>query len=130
MIDVDFFKLYNDHYGHVQGDIALQTVARILASAIQRPYDLAARYGGEEFVLLLPGADGPEAVLERIAAELAEARLPHIASPVCPCLTISCGCVVASDLTDLSTGELLVEGDKALYRAKEGGRNRIVVERL
>jgi len=130
MIDVDFFKLYNDRYGHVQGDAALQTIARILASAARRPYDLAVRYGGDEFVLLLPESDQPEKVLEEVKAQLAQAALPHVASPVCSHVTISCGCVVASDPSVLASADLLAEVDKALYCAKERGRNRIVVVRL
>lgn len=129
MIDVDFFKFYNDFYGHVQGDAALIRVADILARSARRPYDLAARYGGEEFVLLLPGTDQPQRVLEDISSELARARLPHAASPISPFVTISCGCVVVTDPTRITPAEILGESDRALYRAKEQGRDRIVVVR-
>jgi diguanylate cyclase (GGDEF)-like protein/PAS domain S-box-containing protein len=130
MIDVDFFKLYNDCYGHVQGDAALKRVADILAGAARRPYDLAARYGGEEFVLLLPGTERPERVLEDIATELARARLTHVASPISPFVTMSCGCVVLNDPGAVTPADILRESDKALYRAKQEGRDRIVVTRL
>ncbi|MBB4099294.1 GGDEF domain-containing protein [Sphingomonas kyeonggiensis] len=130
MIDVDFFKLYNDRYGHVQGDATLKRVADILAGAVRRPYDLAARYGGEEFVLLLPGSDQPRRVLEDIATELARARLPHAASPVSPFVTMSCGCVVVADPAAVAPADIIGESDKALYRAKQEGRDRIVVTRF
>lgn len=130
MLDVDFFKLYNDRYGHVQGDAALRRVADILAGAVRRPYDLAARYGGEEFVLLLPGTDQPRRVLEDIATELARARLPHAASPVSPFVTMSCGCVVVADPAAVASADIIGESDKALYRAKQEGRDRIVVTRF
>ena len=130
MIDVDFFKLYNDRYGHVQGDAALKRVADILAGAARRPYDLVARYGGEEFVLLLPGTDQPERVLEDIATELARARLPHETSPISPFVTVSCGCVVVRDPTAFTPADILRESDRALYRAKQEGRDRIVVARF
>jgi len=130
MIDIDFFKLYNDRYGHVQGDAALKTIARILATAARRPYDLAVRYGGDEFVLLLPESDRPDKVLEEVMARLAQAALPHVASPVCSHVTVSCGCAIVSDPSALAPADLLAEVDKALYCAKEHGRNRIVVVRL
>lgn len=130
LIDVDFFKLYNDHHGHLQGDAALKAVAAILTSCLRRPYDLAARYGGEEFVVLLPGNDRPEAILQKIASDLAALQLAHEASPIGPHLTISCGCVVASQLERFSAAELLSHSDLALYRAKEAGRNRVEVVRL
>ena len=130
MVDVDHFKLYNDEQGHVRGDAALKAVAEILQSAARRPYDLAARYGGEEFLLLLPGVEGPEALLERIVQSVAALEIPHPGSPVVPRLTVSCGCVIASELADVGPLDLLAECDRALYRAKETGRNRVHVSRL
>ena len=114
----------------MRGDAVLMAVADILRGAARRPYDLAARYGGEEFVLLLPGVDEPGPILQRVADELAVRAIPHVASPVAPHLTISCGCVVAVELADLRPIDLLGESDRALYRAKEAGRNRIIVSRL
>lgn len=130
MIDIDHFKLYNDGEGHVRGDAALKAVAGILQSVARRPYDLAARYGGEEFLLLLPGVDEPEPVLQRIAEELSALRIPHPLSPIAPHLTVSCGCVVASELADVAALELLAESDRALQLAKKGGRNRVEITRL
>ncbi len=130
MIDIDFFKLYNDCYGHPQGDMALKSVAQILVSAVHRPYDLVARYGGEEFVVLLPGTSQPEIVLEKITSELARLKLPHAGSPIAEHLTISCGCVVVSRIEDIDPTDLLAEGDKTLYHAKKSGRNRVIISRL
>lgn len=130
MFDVDHFKLYNDVQGHVSGDSALQTVAGLLKAAARRPYDLAARYGGEEFLLLLPGAEEPEALVGRIVEGLSALRIPHPASPVAPHLTVSCGCVVASELADFGPLDLLAACDRALYRAKAEGRDRIHFSRI
>ncbi len=131
MIDVDYFKLYNDFYGHGLGDEALRVVADILKSAARRPYDLAARYGGEEFVLLLPGVTRPEAILAGIIEALAERAIPHLGSSAAPHLTVSCGCVVAGDdPAALAPGRLLAECDQALYRAKSLGRKRAHIVRI
>lgn len=129
MVDVDFFKSYNDRYGHAQGDEALRTVAGLIADAARAPGDLAARYGGEEFVLLLAGTDHPAAVCEQIMARLAALRLPHSGSAIGPHLTVSCGCVVTTDQTRHEPASLLKLVDEALYLAKEG-RNRLVVKRV
>lgn len=130
MIDVDHFKLYNDEQGHVRGDEALKAVANILKEAARRPYDLAARYGGEEFLLLLPGAEGADAVVEGVVEAVKALRIPHPGSPVAPWLTVSCGCVIASEMADVGPLDLLAECDRALYRAKEAGRDRTHLLRL
>ena len=130
MIDVDHFKLYNDEQGHVRGDEALVAVANILKGAARRPYDLAARYGGEEFLLLLPGAEGADAVVEGVVEAVKALRIPHPGSPVAPWLTVSCGCVIASEMADVGPLDLLAECDRALYRAKEVGRDRTHLLRL
>ncbi len=127
MFDVDYFKVYNDRLGHAQGDLALKAVAEVIASAAWRPYDLAARYGGEEFVLLLPGVADPRAALDRVVGNLAAMALPHPASPIDAFVTVSCGCVTIADPAELSPENLLLRADAALYRAKEAGRNRIVM---
>ena len=130
MIDVDHFKLCNDEQGHVRGDEALKAVANILKEAARRPYDLAARYGGEEFLLLLPGAEGADAVVEGVVEAVKALRIPHPGSPVAPWLTVSCGCVIASEMADVGPLDLLAECDRALYRAKEAGRDRTHLLRL
>ncbi len=132
MIDVDYFKAYNDHYGHLQGDNCLRKVAQVLKSVARRPADLVARYGGEEFVLLLPQVAEQDAV--RIAETARQAvmneNIEHIKSKVDDSVTISCG-VATMDvdaLHALGHSELVRLGDQALYEAKASGRNRVVVE--
>ncbi|MBH9577935.1 diguanylate cyclase [Inhella proteolytica] len=130
MIDVDFFKAYNDHYGHQAGDDALRAVAQALQRGMLRPVDLAARYGGEEFVCLLPETEAPGAlaVAERLRAAVQALALPHARSSVAEVLTVSIG--VAAWLASagrpmLTPDTLLQAADAALYDAKHGGRNRV-----
>lgn len=131
MIDIDHFKRFNDRYGHVQGDECLKQVASAMSSCAVRSTDLAARYGGEEFALLLPHADLGEASLiaERCIAALASKALPHEDSPTAPVVTVSIG--VAAFKPQQSTEEpsrtLVEAADEALYRAKQSGRNRLVL---
>ena len=127
MIDIDYFKGYNDHYGHGAGDVCLQSVAAALQSGVSRPGDLVARYGGEEFAVILPETDKEAAA--HIAARLCECvrgmRLPHAHSSVQPFVTVSAGCatMTPSEKTG-SPSVLLDEADKMLYKAKRAGRNR------
>ncbi len=127
--DVDHFKLYNDHYGHAQGDACLREVARHFAGAMMRTGDLAARYGGEEFVALLPGTDlaGAEVVAERILDRVTAAAMPHARSSVRDSVSVSLGlaCIVPEGA--LESAFLVEQADRALYRAKAEGRNRAVV---
>jgi len=130
LIDVDFFKPYNDHYGHQAGDDALRAVAQALAQAMLRPVDLAARYGGEEFVCLLPetGAPGALAVAERLRAAVQALALPHAHSGAAAVLTVSIGLAVwpAQLGRPVPAAEALIQAaDAALYEAKHGGRNRV-----
>jgi diguanylate cyclase (GGDEF)-like protein len=127
LIDVDFFKRYNDSYGHPAGDLALQMVARCLQAVARRPGDLAARLGGEEFALLLEETE-PAGALARASAACAAVQaqaLPHQASAAATVLTISCG--LASMRSGESAELLYSRADQALYRAKEAGRNRVAV---
>lgn len=125
MIDIDHFKKYNDHYGHVAGDKRLRDVADILARCSRRSGDLLARYGGEEFVLFLPSSD-LECATE-IAQEclhlLEVAAIPHDASPSGPYLSMSIGVATLMPETTLSASYLLIAADRAMYRAKKNGRN-------
>jgi diguanylate cyclase (GGDEF)-like protein/PAS domain S-box-containing protein len=130
LIDIDFFKRYNDRYGHPQGDATLKAVANLLATLARRPHDLVARYGGEEFVMLLPGDAQPELVLQTMTERLAQLGIVHDDSPIGPHLTVSCGCVIASRLDGLDARTLLQHSDQALYRAKARGRNRVEFTRL
>ena len=127
MVDIDHFKRYNDHYGHLAGDNCLRRVARILESCVMRSGELVARYGGEEFALLLPGTDADEAngVARRCNDELQKARISHADSPDSSWLGISIG-VASATATQGSLPETLVErADVALYRAKDNGRGGI-----
>lgn len=128
MFDVDFFKRYNDHYGHVEGDACLKRVAHALASSANRPRDFLARYGGEEFVLLLPASDenAARAVAERCRQAIFKAQIAHAASPVSQLLTVSMGVgtIIPSGIDD-PVG-FIDTVDRRLYRAKQGGRDRIV----
>lgn len=129
MIDIDFFKQYNDHYGHLQGDQCLIEVAAALARATQRPFDLVARYGGEEFVAVLPDTplDGAMKVAEKMRASIEQLGIEHAKSTVCARATISLG--VATHYPTRDSGnltELISLADSALYQAKRSGRNRFV----
>lgn len=129
MIDVDFFKPYNDRLGHPAGDACLARIATGLASGVKRPDDFVARYGGEEFAVILPRTDlaGASAVAERLRREIQNLGIPHPASLVGGCVTISQG--VASQMPErsLTPSSLIAAADQALYEAKRLGRNRLHV---
>lgn len=128
MIDVDYFKLFNDSYGHVSGDDCLRQIATVIASLVQRAPDLAARYGGEEFAIILPEAEthGATALAERIRAGIAQQAIPHKSSSVLDCVTVSLG-VITVLATDLPVASEAVKlADAQLYQAKASGRNRVV----
>jgi diguanylate cyclase (GGDEF)-like protein len=129
MIDVDQFKAYNDHYGHLAGDECLRQLAAVLQRKVRRAGELAARYGGEEFVVLLPGHDVDSALAEaqRIRTAVEALSLPHKASDTAEVLTLSLG--VASRVPQRAEDPygLVQQADEALYLAKHQGRNRVVV---
>ena len=127
MIDVDKFKEYNDHHGHLRGDDCLVTVAQILENCMQRPGDLIARYGGEEFVALLPEAelDGALTVAQDCLDKVLAAKIPHVTSSVAPYVTVSIGVAAMLPIYEKSCTLLIEQADIALYQAKQGGRNRI-----
>ncbi len=123
IIDVDHFKEYNDFYGHPMGDVALKKIAEVLQQSIRHAPDMAARIGGEEFALLLPETEleGAKQTAQRIHDNLQASGIPHMASSVGPCVTLSIGLAVVRD----ETTEMFVKrADLALYQAKESGRNR------
>jgi diguanylate cyclase (GGDEF)-like protein len=128
MIDVDHFKAYNDHCGHLEGDDCLRRVARLLVDSVGRPGDLVARYGGEEFVCLLPeiGEAGARAVAAKISAVFAEAAIPHPAFAVDGRLTVSIGVATATDVATQRLPEMIALADKLLYAAKRGGRDQVM----
>jgi diguanylate cyclase (GGDEF)-like protein len=128
MIDVDWFKAFNDRYGHLAGDDCLRKVGRVLSNTLQRPADLAARYGGEEFVALLPNTDeiGAATVAERIRQAVLELAIKHDAS-ACGVATISAGVAGLNVVgRDGEAEALLQAADQALYCAKRTGRNTVV----
>jgi diguanylate cyclase (GGDEF)-like protein/PAS domain S-box-containing protein len=128
MIDIDFFKQYNDRSCHIQGDECLKRVAKALSAGASRPRDFLARYGGEEFALVLPETDerGAEHVAARCRDELAAARIPHEASPVAPVVTVSVGVGTVVPASGAEPLRFVEEVDRRLYRAKQGGRNAVV----
>jgi diguanylate cyclase (GGDEF)-like protein len=127
LCDVDYFKRYNDAYGHAQGDACLQLVAEVLTQTFARAGELIARIGGEEFAVLLPGSDAAQAheAAERLRAALALQGIPHIDSEVAPHVTLSVG-LAQFDASTMDCFEtLLNQADKALYRAKHLGRDQV-----
>ncbi len=128
MIDVDHFKLFNDHYGHQAGDECLKEVAAALKDFARRPGDLAARYGGEEFVIVLTGANARQANLvgEKVRDKILQLAIPHQHSSHG---TVTASIGVASTIPDGKSGPeaLVLEADRALYRAKKTGRNRVTL---
>ncbi|WP_461209451.1 GGDEF domain-containing protein [Desulfocurvus sp. DL9XJH121] len=130
MCDVDYFKNYNDTYGHIAGDDCLRRVARAVASTARRPADLAARYGGEEFVVLLPGTnlDGAAILANDIQAAVAALDIPHSASMAGARVTLSIGVSSTVPVNFGNPEQLVSDADKALYEAKNEGRNRVVLQ--
>lgn len=129
MIDIDYFKPYNDNYGHGKGDECLQQVAKALSDEIIRPSDLLARYGGEEFVVILPDTDeiGVSAVAEKLRDTINDLQLPHEHSNIANHITISLGCLAQKVTRTTRANILLKQVDDALYEAKNRGRNQVVL---
>ena len=127
-IDIDFFKVYNDLYGHQAGDDCLKRVAKCIARGAKRPFDFAARYGGEEFVLVLygPPNDYAQSVPEQIRRDVLDLAIPHAGSQAAKHVTVSVGLSLASPETSRSLAGAIQTADEALYQAKREGRNRVV----
>jgi len=127
MIDVDFFKAFNDFYGHQAGDACLRSVAQAMNNAVKRAGDLVARYGGEEFAVILQGsaAEGAIKVGENLRERIEALQIPHVKSNVSNVVTVSLGAATIVPAPYSSPPTLIEEADKALYRAKEKGRNRV-----
>lgn len=132
MVDVDFFKAYNDLYGHLAGDTCLAAVARVISAGLLRPRDFVARYGGEEFVILLPQTDLANAtsLMESIRDQIERRAIIHEGTSY-KIVTASVGvaCVVpkSSEIDTMAIRQLLIgEADRALYHAKDAGRNRVI----
>lgn len=126
MIDVDYFKLYNDHYGHGLGDECLIKIAGALKNSLKRPSDMIARYGGEEFVVVLKDIDheGAQKVADSLVEAVESLKITHKYSLITNHVTISLGIALKEKESTLSQESLLKNADNALYRAKESGRNR------
>lgn len=127
MVDIDHFKLYNDHYGHGAGDICLRQVAQTFLKIGERALDVVARYGGEEFVIILPNTDSYSAqtLAETIRDLVFNLHIPHAQSQTSPYITVSLGVATSMPTPSSSALELAKKADKALYKAKQGGRNRV-----
>ncbi|MFB2935214.1 diguanylate cyclase domain-containing protein [Aerosakkonemataceae cyanobacterium BLCC-F154] len=128
LCDIDFFKLYNDNYGHVVGDSCLQQIASTIGKAVNRPADLVARYGGEEFAIILPNTEitGAMNVAEKIHRAVTNLKIPHERSPVSKYVTLSLGIASTIPIHARSCTYLIKLADRALYQAKSQGRNRII----
>jgi len=129
LIDVDHFKNYNDHYGHLAGDDCLRQIARTLKAVVERGTDIVARYGGEEFVVILPGTNrqGAATLAGRIAESVRALALPHATSDTSGYVTISLGVASTADHVLADSSQLVALADQAMYQAKHNGRNRYVV---
>jgi diguanylate cyclase (GGDEF)-like protein len=130
LLDVDYFKAYNDSYGHQKGDVCLQEIAKTLDAMVGRVGDFVARYGGEEFVMILPNAKMPQAkeFADKVRASIESLKIPHEKSSVSEFVTISIGVAsVIPGKDEFSNSEILLrEADRALYQAKYDGRNCVV----
>lgn len=129
MIDIDHFKLYNDGYGHQQGDDCLKQVSFELSKCIKRDCDLLARYGGEEFVAILSDTniEGAEKIADSMRKAVLKLAIPHEHSPTSGSVTLSLGVAKLTPSADNTPEQLIEAADKALYNAKESGRNKVVV---
>ncbi len=129
--DIDFFKPYNDHYGHLEGDDCLKKVARAMAKTCKRSSDLVARYGGEEFAIVLPDtpADEAEKIAEKIRTAVEALAIQHQTSAVSEVCTLSLGVVTYQPKQGDKVDAMIEQADEALYQAKASGRNRVVMSR-
>lgn len=127
MCDVDFFKLYNDHYGHQAGDDCLKQIAATMLQTASDPGSLVARYGGEEFAIILPQMNYRQAVAiaQTLRSAIRALEIPHAASPISPYVTLSLGIASIIPIGESSFNELVAEADTALYQAKNEGRDRV-----
>jgi diguanylate cyclase (GGDEF)-like protein len=130
LIDIDYFKPYNDLYGHQAGDEALRRVAEVIEHGAQRPLDFAARYGGEEFALVLYGAshDVASELAEQLRQKVLALAIPHARSAIADRLTVSVGVAIITPGAARSLAGAIQMADEALYQAKEEGRNRILIK--
>ena len=128
MTDIDFFKKYNDTYGHIEGDTCLKKFSAILTDAVSRKTDTVFRYGGEEFIIVLIDTDlaGASVVADKIMKNLAAAEIRHSGSSVSEYLTASIGIVSTENVDYESADQMVFDADRKLYLAKEHGRNTVI----
>ncbi len=129
MLDIDYFKKYNDTYGHGMGDKCLVKVANAIKSSIERPGDFVARYGGEEFTIVLPNTNlrGGVTIAKKIMQNLANLHITHEASEICQYVTASIGITSSAIDEETTSKDIFLLADKALYKAKADGRNRFAI---
>jgi len=129
MIDIDFFKKYNDTYGHGKGDEALRLIAKSIENTLNRAGDFVARYGGEEFFVVLPYTNSNDSknIAENIRKNVEELGIEHSASPISQKITVSIGAFTFIPEKNMTVNDILIKTDSALYKAKENGRNRVEV---
>ena len=127
LADIDFFKGYNDNYGHLLGDDCLCSVARALSSSLKRPADLMARYGGEEFACIMPDTDasGAVGIANEMRIQVAVLGIPHEHSDVASHVTVSAGVATLTPERDSRASDLINLADECLYKAKKNGRNQV-----
>jgi diguanylate cyclase (GGDEF)-like protein len=132
MLDIDFFKQFNDTYGHPAGDRCITMVAAALTRAVKRAGDLPARYGGEEFACVLPGTDphSAELVAQEILLQVQSLNIPHELSQISPFITVSIGVASARCTPGMGVERWIAEADQQLYSAKREGRNRIALKQF
>ena len=132
MIDIDFFKRYNDTYGHVEGDKCLKIVAQTLFKSIPRSDDFVVRYGGEEFVLVLPNTDekGARMIADKLLVNIRNCNIPHEQNDAAKCLTVSIGVTTGKVLHTHNVDDFVKKADEMLYKSKQSGRNKSSFERL
>ncbi len=128
IIDIDFFKLFNDTYGHIEGDKCLATVAQTLKSCTKRPADSIWRYGGEEFAIILPDTDNAYNLAEICRKAIENLQIPHSSSAISKFVTISIGVCICTPDQNTNSISFIINVDKALYRAKNSGRNRVCTD--
>ena len=132
MIDIDFFKQYNDTYGHIEGDNCLKIVAQTLFNSVTRADDYVARYGGEEFIVVLPhtGEQGAQHIAEKLLDNIRNCNIPHKHNDAADCLTISIGATTGKVLSTHNADDFVKKADEQLYKSKENGRNKYYFEKL
>ena len=130
LCDIDYFKPYNDYYGHQAGDACLQQVAQMLDRSVRRPADLVARYGGEEFAVILPNTPGEGAsrVCQILQSAISKLEIIHGRSPISPYVTVSLGVSCRVPSHEVEAASLIAAADRALYAAKAQGRDRYCLE--